>query len=208
MSAVLQISPDENSAPEAGDMMPAPLRVLLVEAGSPSLVQDLLLNGANPVVEMVAGEEAFTTALREFKPDAVIAALGGTAFGACEALPLLRAELPGTPLIALATAIEDQAGIACLRAADGVVPKSGMAALASVIEAAVKLRRPLRKLSPRQLEVLRLVADGRSTREIGELLGLSMKTVESHRGAVMKRLARHNVADLVRYAVRTGVVTD
>lgn len=208
MSAVLQISPEENSAPEAGDKMPAPLRVLLVGTGLLSQVQELLLNGEPPVVEEVAGEDAFGTALHEFKPDAVIARIGGAAFGACEALPLLREALPGTPLIALATELENQAAVACLRAADGVVPQGGMAALASVIEAAVTLRRPLRKLSPRQLEVLRLVADGRSTREIGELLGLSMKTVESHRGAVMKRLARHNAAGLVRYAVRTGVVTD
>jgi DNA-binding NarL/FixJ family response regulator len=209
MVAVL-VPSDENVARPAEDVntVSAP-RVLLLEVGSSStVVSGLEQGGLRPIAESVSGEQAFRDALRTFVPDAVIAGNVRSGFGAGEALALLRAELPGAPLIVFAAAIDHQALVHAARAADGVVLHDARAELPRELEAAIKLRRPLRKLSPRQLEVLRLVADGRSTREIGELLGLSMKTVESHRGAVMKRLVRHNVADLVRYAVRTGIVKD
>jgi DNA-binding NarL/FixJ family response regulator len=55
------------------------------------------------------------------------------------------------------------------------------------------------------VEVLRLVAEGRRTRDIAKKLGLSVKTVESHRGEIMKRLRVHDVVSLVRYAIRVGL---
>jgi DNA-binding NarL/FixJ family response regulator len=211
MVAVLPVPHESIASPRAEELtLVSELRVLVLETESSSaLIHDLpALSGSRPRIEKVSGADAFREALAEFRPDAVIAGLSADGFGAAAALPLVRAELPGTPLVIVAASITDQAGAECARQADGVVLDGDRDTLAAVVESAVKLRRPLRKLSPRQLEVLRMVADGRSTREIGEILGLSMKTVESHRGAVMKRLARHNVADLVRYAVRTGVVTD
>jgi DNA-binding NarL/FixJ family response regulator len=69
------------------------------------------------------------------------------------------------------------------------------------------VRRPLQKLTERQVEVLQLVTNGYRTRAIAERLGLSVKTVESHRGEIMKRLHVHDVASLVRYAVRVGLVS-
>ncbi|NLE21466.1 MAG: response regulator transcription factor [Actinobacteria bacterium] len=62
------------------------------------------------------------------------------------------------------------------------------------------------ELSAREREVLTLVAEGLSTREIATQLGLSHKTVEVHRRNIMVKLHRHRVADLVRYAVREGLV--
>lgn len=62
-------------------------------------------------------------------------------------------------------------------------------------------------LTQRQREVLQLVAEGRSTREIAELLHVSVKTVETHRAQLMDRLEIYDVAGLVRYAIRTGLVT-
>lgn len=62
-------------------------------------------------------------------------------------------------------------------------------------------------LTQRQREVLQLVAEGRSTREIAELLHVSVKTVETHRAQLMDRLGIYDVAGLVRYAIRTGLVT-
>ncbi len=62
-------------------------------------------------------------------------------------------------------------------------------------------------LTPRQREVLQLVAEGLSTKEIARRLDLSVKTVESHRSALMRQLDVHEVAGLVRYAVRTGLVS-
>jgi DNA-binding NarL/FixJ family response regulator len=61
-------------------------------------------------------------------------------------------------------------------------------------------------LTARQREVLRLVAGGKSTKEIAYHLTLSVKTVETHRAQIMERLGIRDVAGLVRYALRTGLV--
>lgn len=66
---------------------------------------------------------------------------------------------------------------------------------------------PISRLTARQLEILRLVARGKSTREIAAGLGLSIKTVESHRAHIMKRLQIFDVAGLVLHAVREGVIS-
>ncbi len=62
-------------------------------------------------------------------------------------------------------------------------------------------------LTPRQREVLTLIAEGRSTKEIARLLDLSIKTVDTHRAQMMRQLDIHEVAGLVRYAMRTGLIT-
>jgi|SRR4026207_2170890 len=62
-------------------------------------------------------------------------------------------------------------------------------------------------LTPRQIEVLRLVAEGYSTKQIAFKLGISAKTVETHRAQLTERLDIHDVAGLVRYALKTGLVT-
>jgi DNA-binding NarL/FixJ family response regulator len=62
-------------------------------------------------------------------------------------------------------------------------------------------------LTARQREILQLVAEGKSTKEVAQVLGLSVKTVEAHRSQIMDRLAIRDLAGLVRYAVRTGLVS-
>ena len=62
-------------------------------------------------------------------------------------------------------------------------------------------------LTPRQREVLQRIAEGRSTREIADTLHVSVKTVESHRAEIMRRIDIHDVAGLTRYAVRHGMVS-
>jgi DNA-binding NarL/FixJ family response regulator len=62
-------------------------------------------------------------------------------------------------------------------------------------------------LTPRQREILQLIAEGKSSKEVAQLLDISGKTVESHRGQIMDRLGIHDLAGLVRYAVRTGLVS-
>lgn len=66
----------------------------------------------------------------------------------------------------------------------------------------------LHELTPRQREVLQLIAEGHSTKQIARRLGLSVKTVETHRGQIMSRLETRTVAGLVRYAIRAGLVDD
>src|SRR5207244_3580150 len=67
-------------------------------------------------------------------------------------------------------------------------------------------RPPLKQLTTRQRQVLRLIAEGRSTRDIAHRLTLSVKTIETHRGHLMQRLRLKSVAGLVRYAVAVGLV--
>jgi len=67
-------------------------------------------------------------------------------------------------------------------------------------------RLPADLLTTREREVLQLVAEGKSTKQIAELLGIAQKTAESHRSHLMVKLGIHQVAGLVRYAVRRGLV--
>ena len=62
------------------------------------------------------------------------------------------------------------------------------------------------QLTARQLEILRLIARGESTRSIADGLGLSVKTVEAHRSQIMHRLQIHDVPGLVLFAVREGII--
>jgi len=63
------------------------------------------------------------------------------------------------------------------------------------------------QLTPRQREILQLVAESRSSKEVAALLSLSVKTVEAHRSQIMERLGIHDLAGLVRYAIRVGLVS-
>jgi DNA-binding NarL/FixJ family response regulator len=65
---------------------------------------------------------------------------------------------------------------------------------------------PFEGLSPRQTEVVQLAAEGHRNSEIAAILGMSIKTVETHRAQVMARLGVHDVTGLVRYAIRVGLV--
>ncbi len=64
-----------------------------------------------------------------------------------------------------------------------------------------------RELSKREKEVVQLVAEGYKNREVAEKLGISVKTVETHRANIMNKLAFRNVVQLVRYAIRKGLVS-
>jgi DNA-binding NarL/FixJ family response regulator len=61
-------------------------------------------------------------------------------------------------------------------------------------------------LTPREREVIQLLAEGRTTKEVAVTLNLSVKTAETHRTNLMRKLDLHSVADLTRYAVRNGIV--
>ncbi len=65
---------------------------------------------------------------------------------------------------------------------------------------------PVEPLTVREREVLQLVAEGKTSKEIAQLLAVTTKTAETHRGRIMEKLAIHDTAGLVRYAVRQGLV--
>ena len=62
------------------------------------------------------------------------------------------------------------------------------------------------KLTPREREIVQLLAEGKSSREVAGALGLSVKTAETHRANIMRKLNLHSVSDLVLYAVRNNIV--
>ncbi|MEW6735110.1 MAG: response regulator transcription factor [Acidobacteriota bacterium] len=66
--------------------------------------------------------------------------------------------------------------------------------------------RPLSALSRRELEILRLLAEGKSNKVIADELCISIKTVEKHRTNIMQKLEIHNIVDLVKYAIKHGIV--
>jgi DNA-binding NarL/FixJ family response regulator len=65
---------------------------------------------------------------------------------------------------------------------------------------------PRARLTPREREIVQLLAEGKSSREVAEALGLSVKTAETHRANIMRKLHLHSVSDLVLYAVRNNIV--
>jgi DNA-binding NarL/FixJ family response regulator len=142
------------------------------------------------------------------------------------ALPRLRDAAPRARILVLTSMPEDLYAERCLRAgADGFVPKSALSATLAgrrahragradlgqpraARHAAAPRHRPRRRLgpdrpelSPRELEVLRLVAAGRSTREIADHLNRSVKTIETHKQSLKSKLDADSPAMLVRKAI-------
>jgi DNA-binding NarL/FixJ family response regulator len=187
------------------------LRVLILktsEADAELIKHELSRAGLSAVTLRVECENTFSAALAEFAPDIVLSDHSLEEFDARAALRLLRHARPTTPLIIVSDSLAGDKTIACLRdGCEDVILNSNLGRLASSISLAVSVRRPLQKLTPRQIEVLRMVAEGHRTREIATRLQLSVKTVESHRGEVMKRLEMHDVVTLVRYAMRVGLTS-
>jgi DNA-binding NarL/FixJ family response regulator len=187
------------------------LRVLMLEnseADAELIKHELSRAGMAPVTKRVDTEEAFASALPEFAPDIVLLDPAVAQVDARAALRLLRRLRPVTPLIVVSCALNGEQTVASVRAGvEDVILKSHLNRLPGAISHAVSIRRPLHRLTPRQIEVLRMVADGHRTRDIANRLKLSVKTVESHRGEVMKRLEMHDVVSLVRYAFRVGLIS-
>lgn len=190
--------------------MATPIRILMLkdsEADAELIRHELNRAGLTAVTDRVDSEAAFESALRDFAPDVVLSDHALVNFDAQAALALLRRARPVTPLIVVTDFAGSQKAAAYIRSgAEDLVIKTDLSRLAASITEAVRLRRPLEKLTSRQLEVLLMVVEGHRTREIATRLKLSVKTVESHRGEIMKRLKIHDLVSLVRYAMRVGLV--
>jgi DNA-binding NarL/FixJ family response regulator len=191
--------------------MPERLRVLLLEdsaADGEQVAYELARGGIDASVLRVETEDAFLAALREFAPDIVLSDHSLAAFDGLSAIRAVRTQRPTTPVIIVTGSLDEKNAVDCLRAgADDYIGKDHLARLVPAIHSALLSRTPLQRLTPRQREVLRLIAEGRTTRDIAERLTLGVKTVETHRAAVMQRLDIHDVAGLVRFAIRVGLVS-
>jgi len=187
------------------------IRILILEdseADAELVRHELDRAGLVTILERVDSEEAFASAVRDFAPDVVLSDHTLGQFHSRVAQQILRDLRPTAPFIIVTGSISGSQSVAAIRAgAEDLVLKTNLSRLSASIDAALAVRRPLHKLTGRQVEVLSLVAEGHRTREIAKRLRLSVKTVESHRGEIMKRLKMHDVVSLVRYAMRVGLVT-
>ena len=191
--------------------MPEPLlRVALLgheENLTPLITRELETIGVQVVLRHVQLDTALEDTLAEFPADLVLVAPSKARDATWPAYSVARAIRPSAPFILLTETVDEELVVSFARYnPDALVHVGNLARLGSAVRVALETRRPLAKLSPRQVQVLVNVAEGRSTREIAESHGLSVKTVESHRSAMMKRLGLGNVAALVRYTIRMGLV--
>jgi DNA-binding NarL/FixJ family response regulator len=210
-----------------------PTRVLLaddhalVRAGLRSLLNGM--PGVEVVAEASDGAEALELAMRE-RPDVVLMDIAMKGMGGLEATTRLRAELPQLKVIILSMHSSEEYVLQALRAgaAAYLIKDAATAelelALKSVARGETYLSPAISRqvvdgyvqrvgaaaegdpLTPRQREVLKRIAEGSSTKQIAFDLNLSVKTVETHRAQIMERLSIRDVAGLVRYAMRTGLV--
>ena len=189
---------------------PQPVRVLLLEesaADAEIIARELRHISMPTVIERVDSRTAFIAALENFFPDVVLCDHPLAQLDSHSALELVREARPATPVIIVTGAqIEALTGTAIRAGAEAVVSKTNLGVIGPSISNALAVREPLQTLSRRQLEVLRMIAEGHRTRDIAGRLGLGVKTVESHRYALMKRLRFASVVGLVRYAIRVGLV--
>jgi DNA-binding NarL/FixJ family response regulator len=186
-----------------------PLHILHLEddpADAERVERQLARAGLSCTLYRVNTRAEFLRALGEFEPDVVLCDHALAHFGATQALEHLRTVRPTTPLIVVTGALTEQLVVDYVRAgAADYVAKANLQRLYRAIQAAIAARRRLEPLTPRQREVLRLLAEGRSTNEIADLLNLSVKTVETHRTALMHRLGIRRFADLIRFAIQVGL---
>ncbi len=193
--------------------------------------------GAMPDVAVVAeasnGREALAR-IHELQPDIVLMDIEMPELNGVEATARLSRESPRTKVIVLSMHAQEAHVWNALRAgAVGYLLKDSLPAELEIAVRAVsrgerylspRVSRqviegyvgetgtgavdPLGRLTSRQREVLQLVAEGHSTKTIAHRLDLSVKTVETHRADIMRRLEIHDVPGLVRLAVRAGLVSD
>jgi DNA-binding NarL/FixJ family response regulator len=184
--------------------------------------------------EAATGAEAILKAKR-LKPDIIVMDISMPELDGLEATRQIHAVMPEIPVLILSMHESDQHVREMLDAgARGYVLKSDLDRNLSVaiqtlrqgktffsakvseivvdgfIQGAAKKRqqaqRPSRALTPRQKEVVRLLAEGKTNKEIGVILGISTKTVETHRAQIMRRLELRSFSDLVLYAARENIV--
>jgi len=209
------------------------LRVLLVDdhtlvrAGIRSLLQQV--PGVEVVAEADDGVQALELA-KQCQPDIVLLDIAMPGLNGIEVTVRLRRECPETKVIILSMhGNEEYARQAFQAGAKGyLLKKSAVAELGEALEAvqgggtfisrALTLRLSLQELAegpgypcptdeltPRQREILALIARSRSTKEIAHELRVSVKTVEFHRAELMRRLGIFDIPGLVRYAIRHGL---
>jgi DNA-binding NarL/FixJ family response regulator len=202
----------------------------LVLAGIRVLVEEL--GGIRIVAEASNGRDAVALT-KQHKPDLVIMDISMKELNGIEATAQIKAEAPSTRVLILSMhTTEDYVRSAIKAGASGYLVKDSAPldlkmAIEAVLRDEVYLSPRISKhvisgflhdhphkgessmvaLTARQREILQLIAEGKNTKAIAYQLNVSVKTVETHRSALMKRLDIHDIAGLVLYAVRHGLIS-
>ena len=207
-----------------------PIRILLaddhlvVREGLRSLLEAA---GFKVVGEARDGREALKLA-RMLEPEVTVMDIGMPGLNGVDACRELLREVPEMRIIVLTVHGEDAYVVEALRSgARGYVLKTQagsdlVRAIGEVTQGRIYLSpsvssavvqallagstTPADPLTPREREVLQLVAEGRSTKEVAGILGVSVKTAETHRTRLMTKLDIHHTAGLVHYAIRRGLI--
>lgn len=170
--------------------------------------------------------------IEKLQPQVVLLDLMMPGLNGFEVLEITREKFPGVQVLVVSKHDEEEYAFRALRAgAAGYLPKSAASGeLRLAIEHVIGGKRylspnveqkaiselngntsagavPLSALTPRQQEVLTLMAEGHCTKSVARILNISVKTVESHRGQLMSRLNIHDIASLVRYAIRMCLIS-
>lgn len=196
----------------------------IVRAGLRNLLAD---SGFDIVGEAGNGYEAIEQT-EKLAPDAVVLDISMPLLGGIEAARQIHSARPGTPLILLTMHKEEQYALEALRSGvKGYVLKNqtteelvqairttlqgdfylSPGISESVVNAALaKSATNVDSLTQRERQTLQLIAEGKSNKEIAKELAIGVKTVESHRSNLMKKLNVHETAGLVRYALKIGLI--
>jgi DNA-binding NarL/FixJ family response regulator len=189
--------------------------------------------GWKVVAEASNGQEAFEKA-EETKPEIAVLDIGMPRLSGLETARRLKRTFPQIKVLMLTVHDSERLALEVVNAgARGYVTKSDTARdLVIAIEALRRDKtfftprvdriildsfldgRPSKRskemqveqLTSRQREIVQLLAEGKTSKDVSALLNLSVKTVETHRANIMKRLSCHSVSELVRYAVRNNIV--
>lgn len=191
-------------------MVRSGIRMLLTEEGD-----------INVLAEASNGREALT-ALETIKPDLLLLDISMPEVNGLEVTQHVREKYPTMPILILTMHEDERYFFQLLRAGatgyivKGAAPNDLVSAVRAVAAGQAYLypslarllaKEPDTVLSARELEVLQLTAQGLTAREVGKKLSISSNTVERHRANIMSKLGVSNRAELIRYAIRRGLLS-